>query len=256
VKSLGVIGKALAAQVAGWLIVLLTLFVIANTGGSMPSVWLIGVIQAAGSVAVAYLLQSDRWWLVIHLIFSAAVIVFRQTGVDPTWYLVAFLVLLFIFGPSYRSRVPLYLSNQKTINAVSDWLIQQGFAERKDARFLDFGSGTGSMILGLAKRHPEQQFVGVEAAWFPYLLSWLRALSQKNVQVSRKSFWDISLADYPVVYAFLSTEPMPRLWEKVKQEMSPGAFLISNSFIVPNVKPQQTLSVNDDRQTSLYVYRI
>jgi hypothetical protein len=49
---------------------------------------------------------------------------------------------------------------------------------------------------------------------------------------------------------------MPRLWEKAKQEMSQGAFLISNSFVVPNVKPQQTLSVNDDRQTMLYVYRI
>ncbi len=255
-KSLGVIGKALAAQIAGWLIVLAALFVMANTGGSMPSVWLIGVIQAAGSVLVAYLLRSDRWWLVIHLIFSAAVIIFRQTGVDPTWYLVAFLVLLFIFGPSYRSRVPLYLSNQRTINAVSELLIQQGFTAKKDARLLDFGSGTGSMILGLAKRHPEQHFVGVEAAWFPYLVSRLRALGQRNVQTFRKSFWDISLADYPVVYAFLSTEPMPRLWEKAKQEMSPGTFLISNSFVVPNVKPQQTLSVDDDRQTMLYVYRI
>ncbi len=255
-KSLGVIGKAVSAQIAGWLIVLAVLFVIANTGGSMPSVWLIGVTQAAGSVAVAYLLRSDRWWLFIHFVFSAAVIIFRQTGVDPTWYLAAFLVLLFVFGPSYRSRVPLYLSSQKTINVVSDWLTQQGFAAKQDARFLDFGSGTGSMILGLAKRHPDQQFVGVEAAWFPYLVSRLRALGQSNVQTCRKSFWDISLADYPVVYAFLSTEPMPRLWEKAKQEMSPGTFLISNSFIVPNVTPQQTLSVNDDRQTMLYVYRI
>ncbi len=255
-KSLGVIGKAVAAQIAGWLIVLAVLFVLANTGRSMPSVWLIGAIQAAGSVAVAYLLRSDRWWLVIHLIFSVAVIVFRQTGVDPTWYLVAFLVLLFVFGPSYRSRVPLYLSNQKTVDAVSDWLHQQGFAEKSGARFLDFGSGTGSMILGLAKRYPHQQFVGVEAAWFPYLVSRLRAMGSPNMQIRRQSFWDISLADTPVVYAFLSTEPMPRLWDKAKQEMSPGTFLISNSFVVPNVTPQQTLAVDDERKTMLYVYRV
>ena len=255
-KSLGVIGKAVAAQIAGWLIVLGVLFVLANTGRPMPSVWIIGAIQAAGSMAVATLLRSDRWWLVIHLIFSVAVIVFRQTGVDPTWYLVAFLVLLFVFGPSYRSRVPLYLSNQKTVDAVSDWLNQQGFPERPGAHFLDFGSGTGSMILGLAKRYPDQQFVGVEAAWFPYLVSRLRAIGTRNIQIYRKSFWDISLADTPVVYAFLSTEPMPRLWEKAKQEMSPGTFLISNSFVVPAIKPQQTLAVNDERQTMLYVYRL
>ena len=255
-KSLGVIGKAVAAQIVGWLIVLAVLFVLANAGRSMPSVWLIGAIQAAGSVAAATLLRSDRWWLVIHLIFSSAVIVFRQTGVDPTWYLAAFLVLLFIFGPSYRSRVPLYLSNQRTVAVVADWLDQQGFAEKSGARFLDFGSGTGSMILGLATRYPDQRFVGVEAAWFPYLVSRLRSIGVPNIQIHRKSFWDISLADTPVVYAFLSTEPMPRLWEKAKQEMSPGTFLISNSFVVPNVKPQQTLAVDDERQTMLYVYRL
>ena len=255
-KSLGVIGKAVAAQVAGWLIVLAVLFVLANAGRSMPSVWIVGVIQALGSVAAATLLRSDRWWLVIHLIFSSAVIVFRQMGVDPTWYLAAFLILLFVFGPSYRSRVPLYLSNQKTVDAVSEWLTQQGFGNKSDARFLDFGSGTGSMILGLAKRYPHQQFVGVEAAWFPYLVSRLRAMGSPNTQVRRQSFWDISLADTPVVYAFLSTEPMPRLWDKAKQEMSPGTFLISNSFVVPNVTPQQTLAVDDERKTMLYVYRV
>lgn len=222
----------------------------------MPSVWIVGVIQALGSVAAATLLRSDRWWLVIHLIFSSAVIVFRQMGVDPTWYLAAFLILLFVFGPSYRSRVPLYLSNQKTVDAVSEWLTQQGFGNKSDARFLDFGSGTGSMILRLAKRYPDQRFIGVEAAWFPYLVSQLRAIGSSNIEIRRQSFWDISLADTPVVYAFLSTEPMPRLWEKAKQEMSPGTFLISNSFVVPNVKPQQTLAVDDERQTMLYVYRI
>ena len=255
-KSLGVIGKAVAAQIAGWLIVLGVLFVLANTGRPMPSVWIIGAIQAAGSMAVATLLRSDRWWLVIHLIFSSAVIVFRQMGVDPTWYLAAFLILLFVFGPSYRSRVPLYLSNQKTVDAVSEWLTQQGFGNKSDARFLDFGSGTGSMILRLAKRYPDQRFIGVEAAWFPYLVSQLRAIGSSNIEIRRQSFWDISLADTPVVYAFLSTEPMSRLWEKAKQEMSPGTFLISNSFVVPNVKPQQTLAVDDERQTMLYVYRI
>lgn len=255
-KSLGVIGKAVAAQIAGWLLVLLVLFIAVNTAGTLPSIWVMGLVQTAGSVAVAYLLRSDRWWLLIHVIFSVAVILFRQTGVDPTWYLAAFLLLLFVFGPSYRSRVPLYLSNQKTVQCVSDWLMKQGFDTKPDARFLDFGSGTGSMILGLARRHPMQQFVGVEAAWFPYLVSRLKAFGSRNTLIMRKSFWDVSLADYPVVYAFLSTEPMPKLWEKAKKEMAPGAFLISNSFVVPNVAPLQTMSVDDDRQTMLYIYRI
>jgi len=59
-----------------------------------------------------------------------------------------------------------------------------------------------------------------------------------------------------VVYAFLSTEPMSRLWQKVAQEMRPGSVFVSNSFQVPDVEPTSVVVVNDSRQTHLYFYAI
>ncbi len=63
------------------------------------------------------------------------------------------------------------------------------------------------------------------------------------------------MGDYDVVYAFLSPAPMPRLWEKAGIEMAPGAMLISNSFVVPDVAPVAVITVDDRRATRLYVYR-
>jgi len=152
--------------------------------------------------------------------------------------------------------VPLFLSSEKTIETVSEFLSQEVFVRQPQARVLDFGSGTGSMPIGLARRHPEQQFDGIEAAWLPYLRSRIRAAGISNIRLMRGSFWDMDLSPYAAVYAFLSTEPMPKLWQKACREMQPGAVLISNSFRVPGVEPSQVLQVNDERETEVLVYRI
>jgi SAM-dependent methyltransferase len=201
-------------------------------------------------------LRSDRWWLWIHALFPVAVALANSLQIHSGWYLAAFLVFVLVFGPTVRSRVPLFLSSEKTIATVSAFLAKEVFTLQPQARVLDFGSGTGSLPIGLAKRHPEQRFDGIEAAWLPYLRSRIQAAGISNVHLSRGSFWDLDLSPYAVVYAFLSTEPMPRLWQKACREMQPGAVLISNSFRVPGVEPSQVLHANDERETELLVYRI
>jgi hypothetical protein len=47
---------------------------------------------------------------------------------------------------------------------------------------------------------------------------------------------------------------MPRLWVKARAEMSPGALLVSNSFVVPEQVPQVVVNVVDGRQTRLHIY--
>jgi hypothetical protein len=49
---------------------------------------------------------------------------------------------------------------------------------------------------------------------------------------------------------------MARLWVKARAEMKPGSLLVSNSFPVPDVVPENIILVPDRRQTELYLYRI
>jgi hypothetical protein len=224
--------------------------------GDPPQFWLAIAAQACCAALIAYWLMSDRWWLWIHALFPIAVAAANSLQIHSGWYLAAFLAFVLVFGPTVRSRVPLFLSSEPAIQAVSEFLAREVFAQQPDARVLDFGAGTGSMPIGLAKRHPEQFFEGIEAAWLPFLRARLKAGGLSNVRLIRGNFWDLDLSPYAAVYAFLSTEPMPKLWQKACQEMRPGTLLISNSFRVPGVEPSQVLQVADERDTELLIYRI
>ena len=89
------------------------------------------------------------------------------------------------------------------------------------------------------------------------LRSWIwRTARLPNCRWVLGSLWDVPLAEYDVAYAFLSPEPMRRLWLKVKREMRPGAWFISNSFRVPDVEATAEIDVDDARKTRLYCYRL
>ena len=65
-----------------------------------------------------------------------------------------------------------------------------------------------------------------------------------------------STAPLSELSVYLSPEPMERLWEKVRAQMRPGSLFISNSFVVPGVKPDLTLPLTSSRVRSLYVWRV
>lgn len=228
--------------------------------GRAPSLGWLVLLQSVLSALMAWALKSDRWWLIIHAIFPLAVAAASQLQLASGWYLAAFVILLLIFGPTVRNRVPLYLSNEKTAAALSAFLDQHllGAADAKptSARLLDCGSGTGTMVKLLARANPLHRIEGIEGAWLPYLISRIACAGLSNASIVQGDFWSKNLGPYPAVYAFLSTEPMPRLWNKARREMAPGTFLISNSFEVPDQTPFAVIQVQDSRQTELFVYQI
>jgi hypothetical protein len=63
------------------------------------------------------------------------------------------------------------------------------------------------------------------------------------------------LSRYDVAYAFLSPQPMPRLYEKVVAEMKPDTLFISNSFVVPDNPADEIAEVDDARETKLHLWR-
>lgn len=251
---LGPLSKALLSQITAMALVLALLAL--GAFGHPPALGVTVFAQACFAPIIAKVLRSDRWWLWIHALFPIAVAAANMLQIHSGWYLAGFLVFVLVFGPTVRSRVPLFLSSERTIEAVSELLTREVFSRPLQARVLDFGSGTGSMPIGLARRHPQQSFDGIEAAWLPYLRSRFKATGLSNVRLIRGDFWNLDLSPYTVVYAFLSTEPMPRLWQKVCREMQPGSIFISNSFRVPGVDPSEIVHVDDERETELLIYRI
>ena len=95
----------------------------------------------------------------------------------------------------------------------------------------------------------------VENAPASWLIGYLRTLPRSNCQWHWGDLWQEKLAQYDVVYAFLSPAAMPGLWAKIEDEMRAGSLFISNSFAVPGAVVSQIIEVGDARQTQLYCYR-
>lgn len=240
--------KALAAQVAGVVLV----FCLLRSGllGEVPVSTLVA-IQAVGASVSSMMLGCERWWWLIHLLFSPLLLAAGHLGIAPGWYLGLFVLLSLVYWTSFRTRVPLFLSNRQTVDAVRVWL-----GDKPSARFLDIGSGTASLLRPLARCFPSWQFCGIESAPLPHLVARMLARGQTNLELQRGDFFAQDWGGCAVIYAFLSPVPMQQVRDKAFQEMSAGSTLISNSFPLPDVIPDGIVEVADRRGTRLYCYTI
>lgn len=208
---------------------------------------------AIGGVAllIASISHQPWWWRLIHALFAPLAWGASALAIDPGWFLLALILMLLVYRGAVTGRIPLYLSNSETAAALAELL-----PDRPGVRFVDLGAGIGSIVRPLAKARPEALLCGIENAPASWLIGRLRTTGLSNCQWRWGDIWQHDLAPYDVVYAFLSPEPMPELWAKVRREMVAGSLLISNSFPVPDVEPSTVVEVDDARQTRLYCYRV
>lgn len=207
---------------------------------------------AIGAVAllIATLSRQPWWWLSIHALFAPLAWGVTQLAIDPGWYLLIAILLLLVYRGALSGQVPLYFSNTDTAAALAELT-----KDRLHLRFLDLGAGVGSVIRPLAIARPDAEFTGIENAPATWLIGRLRVARLGNCAWQWGDIWQARLADYDVVYAFLSPAPMPTLWKKVSAEMPPGSLFISNSFAVPGIEASAIVELDDARQTRLYCYR-
>lgn len=207
---------------------------------------------AIGACAFVFASASRQpwWWRLIHLAFAPLAWSVAQLDIDPGWFLLAFMALLLVYRGALTGQIPLYLSNTTTAAALADLT-----ADRRGMRFLDLGAGVGSIVRPLAQARPDAWLTGVENAPATWLIGRLRTARLNNCDWRWGDLWKTGLADYDVVYAFLSPAPMSALWRKAEAEMRPGSLFVSNSFPVPGVVPSSIVELDDARQTQLFCYR-
>nr|WP_211170875.1 class I SAM-dependent methyltransferase [Parazoarcus communis] len=239
--------KALLAQ----LLACVVAYVAGRSGMLPPGLWPLVLSQALAAVMIATILRSARWWLPIHLAFMPTTVAALQLEISPGWYLGAFILLALVYWSSFRTQVPLYLSNRKTAEQLSTLLPTD-----RPATVLDIGSGTGSLLRMLARLRPDCHYTGIEAAPAPWALGWLLGRRVRSLEWHLGDFFTSPWQAYDVVYAFLSPVPMTQVWTKAQSEMKPGSLLVSNSFAIPGREPDEIVQVDDGRRTRLLIYRI
>lgn len=208
------------------------------------------ILQGVVAMRIAMFTGAARWWLTLHLFFAPALVWAQGLTVSPVWWAAAFAALAIVFGSTFRTQVPLFLTGREVRARIGELLPQD-----RSIRFVDLGCGLGTVIAGLKKLRPECEFHGVELAPLPYVVSRLRA-GRLGCDVRRQDIMAVDLRAYDVVYAFLSPAPMPELWAKAKQEMRPGSLFVSLAFEVPGVEPEEVVPVSDQARHTLYIWRM
>jgi len=249
IRSYPIIGAVIAQLVAGAILLAVRMALVDGVD-AVPLFWVGLTVQCLAAAAVTKMLGLPVWWVWIGLVFPAALALALHAGSLPAWpFGVGFVVLYLFFSNTARERVPLYLTNRLTTEALLS-LMQQ----REAKRFVDLGSGLGGVVRSLdgEGRHA----MGVESAPMVWLVSAVLSKLERRGEILRQDIWSADLSDQDVVYTFLSPEPMPGVYGKAKVEMKPGSLLVSNSFSVPGVEPDEVWELSDGRKTRLYLYEM
>lgn len=253
-RSLGVLPRVLAAQILAFVLIVGAGWAIAvfMAPPAHPPLWATVVAQGALAAAFSRTFGLTGKWLVAQFVLPAMAWSVLALEISAWVFLLAFVALFLVFSNVSREKVPLYLTNAATWATLSELLNQ----ESKPGQFVDLGSGLGGTLAYLARKHPDWTFTGVETAPVPYIISQLRLMTRPNAHIRFRNLWKVNLADFDVVYAFLSPAPMPRLLAKADSEMRANALFISNSFWTEGHSCDGQVEVNDSRKTCLFFKRL
>jgi hypothetical protein len=238
---------ALFVQVLAWGAILLLHALAETYQASLPMPWPI-LAQGLAAWGIANCLGQPRWWQLIHLGFFPAVWLTQQADLNPAWFLAGLIFLALTSIGVLRTRVPLYLSSDQAARQLAE------LAPNSSASVVDLGCGLGGPLSRLADLRPEMALYGVEAAPLNWLASKLRLGARARIRLG--SIWNEDLSRHDLVYAYLSPEPMARLWDKARREMRPGSLFVSNSFDVPGVPPERVIELDDLSRARLLVWRM
>ena len=212
-------------------------------GGSAIPLWLAAML--AGVLAMGFGWRIlPAWWRPVLLFMPLAALL--SLTINPLWFLLAAGILMALQWNAIFNRIPLYRSDAMVSRVLADLMRTQDHHS-----LLDIGCGDGRLLFRLAQSLPEARFVGVESAPVLYLIARWRCRKQPNCRILFGDFWRIDWAPYDVVFAFLSPEPMLKVWRKAGREMKSGAILLSLAFPVPGINERSLVPA---QHFDIYLY--
>ena len=122
-------------------------------------------------------------------------------------------------------------------------------------RLLEAGCGDARVAVYLARNNPNITVVGYELSPVLFVWGWARAKLSglPNVSICYGDVLRQDLRPYDVVYAYALTRTVnQKLLPKAKQELKPGARLVSYAFAIAG--DEQVSADTPPDATNLYVY--
>lgn len=159
----------------------------------------------------------------------------------------AFLIFILLMFIPWKFGAPFQSSSKKRIKKIIK------IADiKKSEKAVDIGSGTGEIVIALAKNKNISEVHGFE---INPLLAYISKLKIKKLGlenkafIHRKNFWKTDLSKYDIITIFQINYVMPKLAKKIKSEAKKSVKIISNTWRFPNWKPAK-------KDKGIYLYKL
>jgi hypothetical protein len=212
-------------------------------GQGLGPAWAFGMAQIAASVVA---LRSSTLWR-LGLIAGGFPLSLLASGTValPGWlWLLPLASLLLIYPLRSWRDAPLFPTPLRAL---------QGLAQLAplpaQASLLEAGCGLGDGLQALRTEYPQARLLGLEWSW---PLRWLCAWRCRFATVRRADIWAHDWSAHQLVYLFQRPESMARAVAKARQELQPGAWLVSLEFEAHELKPTAHLETVTGKPVWLY----
>lgn len=126
---------------------------------------------------------------------------------------------------------------------------------KKRRRVADLGSGTGTLLIPLARRFPQHHFVGYE--WDFYLMMWakFRGRKLKNITWKRQNYMKQDLGEFDMVMSYIIKPMGESLGKKLVREAKPGGVIITSMYPLNHlIEKKRVVSSLWGMSVNVYVY--
>ncbi|WP_138753927.1 class I SAM-dependent methyltransferase [Paenibacillus sinopodophylli] len=126
-----------------------------------------------------------------------------------------------------------------------------------DGVMIEAGSGWGSLALQLGRSFRGWRIIGLENSVIPLWISFCAAKleNRMNVSFTKCDLYTYCYRDVDRVVCYLYPGAMRRLSPLFREQLKPGAYVVSILFALPDWEPEQVMVCKDMYRTPIYLYK-
>lgn len=120
---------------------------------------------------------------------------------------------------------------------------------------VDLGCGDGRVLRSVRKRYSVKA-IGYELNLMAYTKARLLCLGRKGIEIRLRNFWKADLSNADVIFCYLFPDVLQDLCVKLKEELKPGAVVVSCNFALPQWRPDMVLRPDHSLHNDpIYMYK-